>query len=294
MSETRTLVLVNPAAGAGRAARRWRDVRATAQGCFPFEEHWTQAPGEGARVAAEAAQAGFARILAIGGDGTLHEVANGAAGTALAVGVLPFGTGNDFARTAGLLLRPDRLLAALAGGRQRPVDLGHVHAAFYVNVAGVGFDAEVARIVNSLQRKAGGTLPYLVTAVRLAFSYDPPPLEVLLDGVPDNASPRLLVAVGNAAAYGGGMQVCPGAQVDDGALDALLVGPVRGWGTLGLLPRVFRGTHVADPRVRLQRAFQVEIRGPRETAVHADGEIVGGLPATFSVRPRALNLWVPE
>lgn len=260
---------------------------------FPFEEHWTQAPGEGGRVAAEAARAGVSRLLAIGGDGTLHEVANGAAGTGLAVAVLPFGTGNDFARTAGFFVRPERLLAALAPGRCRRVDLGEVHGRLYINVAGVGFDAEVARIVNALARKAGGTLPYLTTAVRLAFTYRPPALAVALDGVTLEPGPRLLVAIGNAAAYGGGMQICPGARVDDGALDALIVGPVHGWSTLGLLPKVFRGRHLADARVSLRRAGRIEIQGPADTAVHADGEIVGCLPATFSVRPQALTLWTP-
>jgi YegS/Rv2252/BmrU family lipid kinase len=268
-------------------------LRPVAARLFRFEEHWTQAAGEGGRVAAEAAAAGIARLLAVGGDGTLHEVANGAAGSGLAVAVLPLGTGNDFARTSGFFLRPDRLLGALATGGRRQVDLGEVHGGVYINVAGVGFDAEVARIVNALPSKSGGTLPYLTAAIRLAFSYEAPRLTVRLDGEADEPTPRLLVAIGNAAAYGGGMQVCPGAKVDDGALDALLVGRLRGWSTLGLLPKVFRGSHVGDPRVRLQRAFRVDIDGPADTAVHADGEIVGGLPATFSVRPRALTLWTP-
>lgn len=289
----KVLVLVNPAAGGGRAGRRWGALRALAERMFPFEEHWTTAAGEGTRVAAEAARAGVQRLLAVGGDGTLHEVANGAAGTDLAVAVLPLGTGNDFARSAGFFRSPESLLAGLAGGGRRAVDLGEVHGSLYINVAGVGFDAEVARMVNALRSKAGGALPYVMTAIRLAFAYEPPRLTLRFDGGPDQPGARLLVAIGNASAYGGGMRICPGALIDDGALDALVVGPLRAWATLGLLPKVFRGRHIDDARVSLQRVLRVDIDGPAETAVHADGEIVGGLPATFLVRPRALTLWVP-
>ncbi len=294
MSDERTLVVVNPAAGAGRVARDWRRLAGDARRCFPFEERWTTAPGDATDIAAAAAADGFSRILSVGGDGTLHEVVNGAAGTGLAVGVLPLGTGNDFARCTGLL-RPARpLLEGLARGGTRLIDLGRVHDRYYVNIAGAGFDAEVARQVNAMASKASGTIPYLLTAVRLAFVYQPPAITITLDDLPPlGPETRLLVAVGNTRAYGGGMRVCPQAKVDDGLLDVLMVGDLRRWATLGLLPKVFLGAHLGHPAVDYAQARSVRLDGPANVALHADGEVLGGLPATFSVLPGALRLWTP-
>ncbi len=294
MMTGRALVIVNPAAGGGRAARRWQGLQPIARAAFAFEEVHTAAPGDATRLARDAVAAGFTHILAVGGDGTLHEVVNGTAHTAVAVGLLPLGTGNDFARSAGLWRPAERLLPELASGRRRVIDLGLVHGQYYLNVAGVGFDAEVAREVNALERKGGGTVPYLLTAVRDAFRYEPPTLTLSFDAGPvAPARPCLLVAIGNASAYGGGMRVCPHAALDDGLLDVLTVGDLRGWAVLRLLPRVFVGRHLGHPLVHYQRGAQVRIEGPSSVALHADGEIVGGLPATFTVAPGAMVLWVP-
>ena len=294
MTPQRTLVIVNPAAGGGRAAHRWRGLRATARAAFRFEEVETSGPGDATRLAREAATSGYTHLLAVGGDGTLHEVVNGTALSGVSVGLLPLGTGNDFARSAHLLRSAEQLLAGLASGRHRVIDLGLVHGQYYLNVAGVGFDAEVAREVNALARKGGGTIPYLLTAVRDAFRYDPPLLTLTVgDGPARPPQACLLVAIGNASAYGGGMRVCPGAVLDDGLLDVLTVREIRAWAILGLLPKVFVGRHLGHPQVKYERAAEVHIEGPPSVALHADGEIVGGLPATFTVVPRALALWVP-
>ncbi len=294
MSGVRTLVVVNPAAGSGRAAAGWERLRAQAKTCFSFDEVQTSGPGHATRLAAEAAAAGYARLLAVGGDGTLHEIVNGCAEADVAVGLLPLGTGNDFARSAGLHRPAAELLPGLAAGQVRRVDLGRVHDQYYLNVAGVGFDAEVARIANATSKRQGGALFYLLTAVREAFRYEPALLAVAVDA-PLIAAPsrRLMVAVGNAAAYGGGMRICPRAVIDDGLLDVMTVAGLRGVAILALLPRVFVGGHLGRAGVGYQQAKEVRIEGPSGVAVHADGELVGGLPATFTIHPGALRLWTP-
>ena len=289
----KTLVVVNPAAGSGRAAARWARVREEARRHFAFDEVMTAGPKDASRIASDAVRDGYERLLAVGGDGTLHEIVNGCPGSDVAVGVLPFGTGNDFARSTGMLRRVGDLLPALAAGCTRRVDLGLVHGQHYLDVAGVGFDAEVARIANAAAHRQGGALFYLTTAVRQAFRFEPAPLSVGLDGgSPDPATPRLMVAVGNAPAYAGGMRVCPRASVDDGFLDVLQVGDLHRWRILGLLPLVFLGRHVGRPGVEYRQARTVRVEGPADAAVHADGEIVGGLPAEFSVCAGALRLWL--
>ena len=294
MTAERTLVVINPAAGSGRARQRWAAVRDEAARLFPFEEAFTEAPGHATTLAQHAVADGWQRILAVGGDGTLHELANGLANTRVALAALPCGTGNDFARSVGLAQPPRRLLQGLALGARRAVDLGQVQGRYYLNVAGVGVDAEVARLVNAMPRKGGGTVPYLLTAIREAFHYTCPELTIQVDDQPAQLpAPQLMVAVGNASAYGGGMRICPGAAVDDGLLDVLSVGNLRGWATLALLPKVFVGRHTGHPAVRYGRAATVRVTGPAEVALHADGELLAGLPATFTICPRALQLWVP-
>lgn len=245
-------------------------------------------------MARQAAQAGIRRVLSVGGDGTLHEVVNGIQDCPVAIGVLPLGTGNDFARSVGLPPSPEAVLRALARGSIRQIDVGEVHGERYVNIAGVGFDAEVARRVNAMRSKASGTVPYLMTAVREAFRYEPPVLSLARDGgVPGPECPLLMVAVGNTSTYGGGMRVCPEAVVDDGLLDVLVVQPLRAWALLSLLPRVFLGKHLGSASVSSGRAQRLTITGPSDTPLHADGELLPGLPATFTIHPRGLSLWSP-
>ena len=286
-------MIVNPAAGSGRAAARWVQVREQARRHFPFEEATTAGPKDATRIAADAVTAGYHRLLSVGGDGTLHEVVNGCVGADIAVGVLPLGTGNDFARSVGMLRPVRELLPALAAGRTRQIDLGQVHGQHYLQVAGVGFDAEVARITASAETKQGGALVYVLTAVRHAFRYEPALLSIALDDEPaEPPTRRLMVAVGNAPAFAGGMRICPKALLDDGRLDVVLVDDRRGWRILELLPLVFVGRHVGRPGVAYRQARTVRVEGPASAAVQADGEVVGGLPATFSVRAGTLRLWV--
>jgi YegS/Rv2252/BmrU family lipid kinase len=294
VAHEQTLVIVNPAAGGGRCAANWRRLAPLARTLFPFDEEHTAARGGAVRLARQAADAGIHRVLSVGGDGTLHEVVNGIQDRPVAIGVLPLGTGNDFARSIGLPHSPEVLLRALARGGTRQIDVGEVHGERYVNIAGVGFDAEVARRVNAMRSKASGTLPYLMTAMDEAFRYQAPALSLARDGgPPDPDCPLLMVAVGNTSTYGGGMRVCPQAVVDDGLLDVLLVRPLRGWALLALLPRVFLGKHLGSASVSAGRARSLTITGPSDTPLHADGELLAGLPATFTIHPQGLSLWSP-
>jgi diacylglycerol kinase (ATP) len=286
------LILVNPAAGGGRVRRVWPRLRVAVRRHLAFEEHWTSRPGEATTVASQAAHQGFRRILAVGGDGTLHEIVNGLDDDRIAVAALPVGTGNDFARVVGWRLPLDRLLPALCGNRTRSVDIGNVNGVRYLLVAGVGFDAAVARDVQGMTSKGRGTLPYLSCAVREAFRFESPRLTLELDGRRlAEQHPFLMVAAANTRSYAGGMQICPPARPDDGLLHVVSVESLSGWRTLLLLARVYRGGHLADRRVRVAVGHTLRIEGPAAVPIHADGEPVGSLPATFRIHPAALRLW---
>src|SRR5579859_362461 len=181
----RALVIVNPVAGNGRAARTWGRIRRENAGLRECESVRSERIGHARELAHSAAQAGYDRVVVVGGDGTVSEVASGVAHMQTAVAVIPAGTGNDCCRNLGI--PRDALVAAnlaLAGAVRR-VDLGEIQTShgttYFVNVAGFGFDAEVAWRANALPKIVGGTLPYLVSVLQALRWYHAPPMRIRLD-----------------------------------------------------------------------------------------------------------------
>ncbi|MBE3590961.1 MAG: diacylglycerol kinase family lipid kinase [Firmicutes bacterium] len=287
----RALIVVNPKAAAGRALRLWRAVEPEVQAAFACEVRLTERPRHATELARAAVQAGVRTVVAVGGDGTVHEVVNGLAQTDAVLGILPFGTGNDFARALGIPLHAGGAVAVLRGGAPRVVDLGRVHGHFYVQVAGTGFDAVVAKRVNESGRAGKGALPYVLSILSTLFTYRNADLRLAAERRLQGRA--LLLAVGNTSFYAGGMKVCPGADPADGRLDWCWVGDLSKLETLSALPRVFGGSHVRLPKVATGRAPAVEVEGPADLPVHADGEYVGTLPARFECVPRALRVIAP-
>ncbi|MBX5475923.1 MAG: diacylglycerol kinase family lipid kinase [Clostridia bacterium] len=288
----RAVVIVNPKAAAGRGLRLWSSVEPLFAEAFEYEVRLSQRPGHATELARQAVQEGARTVVAVGGDGTVHEVVNGMALSDATLGILPFGTGNDFARAMGIPLVPKRAVETLRDGEPRVVDLGRVHGHFYVQVAGTGFDAVVARRVNESGRTGKGALAYLMFIFSTLFSYRNADLRLSAERTVDGRA--LLLAVANTAMYAGGMKVCPGADPADGQLDWCWVGDLSKAETLAALPRVFNGSHVRLRKVTCGRAAVVEVDGPADLPVQADGECVGTLPARFECVPRALSVIVPR
>jgi len=297
----RIFVILNPEAGRGRARKLWPRISQTLRAAMnpaDLQVVETQAPGEAVDLARWAVEKGYDIVAACGGDGTLHETVNGLARAGAAAGpgalmLLPAGTGNDFARSLGLPLDPIRVAQAMARSRTVNVDLGRAGNSYFVNVAGVGFDAEVAAEVNRGGKIVGGTLPYLWAVMKKLVTYRNAPLEIHLNQQVLRRR-ALLVAVGIASYYGGGLRILPGADLLDGRLDIIVGGDLGKLATLGLLPRLFSGSHVHHPLVELDRAAQVRIEGPDHLHVHADGEVIGRLPVEFACIPEGLRLILPE
>ncbi|MGE5508811.1 MAG: diacylglycerol/lipid kinase family protein [Chitinophagales bacterium] len=285
-------IVVNPAAGRGLAARRWPEVAAElARLGVEFEAHFTTGPGDATQVAQRAAAEGFSAVVSAGGDGTLTEVVNGLAGTGLPLGVLPLGSGNDFARTAGLGLDPVLAARALAHPARWPIDLGRAEGRWFINVASAGLDAEIARTMAEDLRFLRGTAAYVCATLKCLARLKPAPVVLELDGVA-HALDAVLVAVANGRFYGGGMMITPEARLDDGFFDVCVLGALGRLEFLEAFPRVFRGSHVTHPKISLYRARSVRLRpaGPEPFLAQADGELIGRLPQEFVVEPAALTL----
>lgn len=289
------LFIVNPTAGNGRGSRI---ARLLADAVKARDIHGvirvTKRPGHGEELAAEAGAESWDGIVAVGGDGTVHEAVNGLAGSDVPLGIIPVGTGNDFARALGIPRQPLPALDVITAGHVRSVDLGEVNGRRYVQVAGVGFDAQVAAAVTRYRSRlpGGGALPYLWGILQHMATYKNQPLtlETDTDTIQRDA---LMVAAGNTRNYAGGLMICPDAQLDDGLLDICLIGDLSHLERVSVLARVFSGGHTRHPKVSYGKLTRLNIDGPRNLLVQADGQIIGHLPAELRVLPLAGRVFAP-
>ena len=228
----------------------------------------------------------------------MGNVANGLIGSSASLAVIPAGTGNDFARVIGLD-RKDPMAAArlLLSGTPvtKRIDVVRVRHSegerYYVNVAGTGFDAAVNEHANQVTMLKG-TLKYVYSTFVTLARFKPGKFRIVIDGE-ERSVGGMLVAVGNAVSYGGGMKVTPDARLDDGVLDLCILGEVPKFEFVKTFPKVFSGKHVTHPSVQMLRGKEIEISADQPFEVYGDGERFGRLPATFTVVPGALSVVVP-
>ena len=304
-----TWVILNPAAGQGRAERAWPDLapRLRALG-VAFTQAVTCGPGDATALAREATAGGAGRIIVAGGDGTLNEVINGcvqagaAGGPLPTLALLPIGTGADFARGLGIT-SPASALRALQRGRPRAIDLGRVAyrdeagreaERAFINVAdfGLGPDASAA-LARGPRRLGQGA--YLVAALRAIADYRQALVRLTVDDHPFYAGASGILAVGNSPYFGGGMAIAPKARPDDGLLDVVVLGAADRRTLAGtLLPRVYAGTHLRHPAVHFARGSTVTIEADPPLPLEVDGEIVGTTPARFALHPRQIPVLRPD
>jgi len=292
-------LILNPAAGRG-AARRAREplVRAFRHAGWTVEVLETERPGHGAALAAEAARAGAQRVIAVGGDGAVHEVANGllAAGASAALGVVPMGTGNDFAKLVGVYAHSlERATQRLVAATPRRFDAGRVLGEYFVNTLGFGFGAAVVRMRNAMPGLRG-FLSYLVPVLRSFATFRPPLLEVRTDGYAETGN-MMMVEVCNGTTAGGSYRFAPEADPCDGLLDVCLIRRVGLARFLSALPRVMRGTHGTMKEVALVRTRSLTIRSPEAPLLlHLDGELrePGVVECSVTVEPGCLKVLVAK
>jgi diacylglycerol kinase (ATP) len=295
----RVAVVVNPASGRGRAARALPKVRqllASIPG--GAELIVSEGPEQPAKLARHAADGGAEIVAAMGGDGMVGMVGAALVGTDAALGIVPTGTGNDFAGALGYAKRkPLEGAAMLIDPTLREIDVARVRwgggERLFLNVAGCGFDSEVNDAANRMRSRVQGTAKYVAAVLKTLPGFRAGRFEVDVDGV-HHTLPGMMIAVGNGVSYGGGMRITPNADLSDGLLDVTVIGAMRKGAFLRAFPTVFRGTHVRHPKVTTLRGERVEIAADRGFEVYADGEHVGPLPATFEIVPRALRVVVPR
>lgn len=311
------LFVINPVSGNGKSLQVWKRLEPILQKrAVPYRASLTEYAGHGVELARQAAEEAFAcagsegaeqpralqAVVAVGGDGTVHEVVNGvAAFPELPVGFIPSGSGNDFSRGFGGVAEPEealeRILAGLREGRAGRYDLGRYELGaagereeaagrrgFFINAIGVGFDGEVARVTNAswykrfLNRLKLGSLAYVLTVFRLLFRYQTHRVELTVDRQRREFDDVWLLSVSNIPYYGGGMKIAPDAKPDDGEFQLCIVHGLSRLKLLVLFGTVFQGKHVHLPEVTLLTGRSVDVQSDRPMTIHGDGEILGTTP----------------
>ena len=286
----RLALLVNPTSGKGRGGRLLDPVaeRLRRSGVDVDVVVGRDADEAFDRVRNRVAE-GVDGLVAVGGDGLVNIALQVVAGTDVPLGIVPAGTGNDIARALGLALDdPVAAVDLAARGHTRPIDLGRANGRWFAGVLGSGFDSMVNERANRMSWPNGRSRYNLAILAELR-TFRPVPYTLELDGESWQTE-AMLVAVGNGSSYGGGMRVCPDAQLDDGLLDITVLGPISKPEFLRVFPTVYKGTHVNHPAVTVRRARQVALRSPGVTA-YADGERVSVLPVHVEAMPDALRVF---
>jgi YegS/Rv2252/BmrU family lipid kinase len=285
-------LIVNPAAGAGRAARLLPQVEAAlrAHG-IAFRVDRTESIAHARELARAARDAGEV-AAAMGGDGLTGAVAGELRERDGVMAILPGGRGNDLARKLGIGGDPAAAVEILAAARERRIDVADADGATYVGILSAGLDSDVQVVANGTRLKRLGPLVYLYGVLVALGRWQPARWEVEIDGA-RHAFTGYSVAVANSGVFGGGMRLAPDAALDDGLLDVVLIADKSKAAYLRGLPKVFNGTHVGEPGFEIHRGREVSFGADRPFTAYADGDPIAELPATVRVVPRALRVIAP-
>ncbi len=293
----RTCIILNPAARSERAKRLKSQIEALADG---VTIKYTEGPGDAEAKAERAVEQGYKVIVAAGGDGTINEVVNGLTGFSeddgkrpdVTLGILPIGTINVFSMELGIPSDLEKAWETIVRGKTRLVDLASANDHRFVQLAGVGFDAQIVARTEWKSKKMLGPLSYVLTGAQIVTEKPPKIVVRTEEGKTYKGS---FVLIGNGRFYGGPFPIFKEAQLDDGLLDICIFEQMNPLALVWYLQGILTGKHTTFPDVRYfkSRAVRVEADGDERVPVEVDGELLGFLPCDFRVSPKALRVLLP-
>jgi diacylglycerol kinase (ATP) len=282
-----TLIILNPAAHSERAQRKQARVESLARDCVVYTTTYV---GEAESMARRAVEEGFQKIVAAGGDGTINEVVNGLAGTRATLGLLPIGTMNVFATELGLPVHDLKgCWDIVQGAHTREVDLAKANQKFFVQLAGVGLDAQVVKETSAQLKRNFGPLSYLISAAQIAARQPPRLFIQSEDASIDQGS---FVLVGNGRLYGGPFPFFKHAALDDGLLDVVVFKRLGYLEIIKYLQDVIFSSEIRVPEVEYFQTRRLRVESNQTVPVELDGELVGNCPVEFGLQERALRVLV--
>jgi YegS/Rv2252/BmrU family lipid kinase len=263
-------------------------VEALAHGCTICT---TSGPGEAEILARHAVKEGFERVVAAGGDGTIHEVVNGLAGTETTLGLLPIGTVNVFAMELGLPSNNlDLCWNIIEGDNTRLIDLPSANDKYFVQLAGVGLDAQVVQETSATLKRNFGPLSYLISAAQIATRKPP---RLVIESPDTTVKEGSFVLIGNGRRYGGPFPFFKQAVIDDGLLDVIIFKQLGYLDIISYLQKVFFSSEIRLPEVEYFQTASIRVSSEQDVPVELDGELVGSCPVDFQMRERRLRVLAP-
>jgi YegS/Rv2252/BmrU family lipid kinase len=285
----------NPVAGNGAAMQAYQLVTdALAERGIPFTAMKTARAGHGTELGREAVAAGAEKVIVLGGDGTIREVACALMNTDVPLGIISCGTGNDIIRPLKIPKDPLAALDLALNGEVRRMDAAMANDLLYFNVAGFGFDVDVLQYVEIYKKRMkNGSLAYLRGLISAIAHLKSRKTTITWPGGSMEAD-VLIVAAGNGTHFGGGMMVTPKADPFDGLLDMCVIHGVKKKDALTLLPKFLKGEHLGTKFVTYFTATELTAVCEPSSLLDVDGDMIPGTPVTFKILPQALCVIVPQ
>ena len=283
------LLLANPTSGSGRGKQVFDLVIKALQNRSLDFQDISGSSYESARVNLRSALITRtpSAVITIGGDGMVHLVIQELAKSEIPLILIPAGTGNDFARSLELNVNdPIEAFEYALGNPTTAIDLGLVNGRYFAEILSTGFDSRVNERANRMRMKS--KKKYDLAMILELPVFRPLEYEITIDDRLFNTE-AMLIAVANGISYGGGMKICPNADLTDGLFDLLILEPVSKFEFLRVFPRVFKGTHITHPKVKILKGRNIKITA--NAVAYADGERIGDLPISAEVVPGALRTW---
>lgn len=273
-------LFLNPAAGRGRAGRNVQQIVSLLDSLgISHELVQSESVGNLETKVFDAVSGGAGKIFVAGGDGSIHEVVNGIlrSGEPTELGVIPIGTGNDFAKACSIPVQWEDAIKELAGRLRsnkaaRPIDAGRMNDRYFANGAGIGFDAKVTRIARDIHWHIGD-LVYLVAVVKGMIGGVTTPHVTMRFSGQTIEGPITLANISNGAWVGGMFHIAPMARNDDGELDLVIAAPVSRFRIMALLPKLMQGSHIEQPEITHSRVTRCQVTASADVPSHLDGEV---------------------
>ncbi|NLB42705.1 MAG: diacylglycerol kinase family lipid kinase [Clostridiales bacterium] len=287
------LFIINPIAGKGNTKDAIPVIKSFCkQRGIQYTIIETSGPRDATRIVKEHSSA-YSAVVAVGGDGTVLEVSNGLTGTDIPLGILPLGRGNDFARAMNIPIsftQVEKALEIITENTAQYVDLVAFNVRVFLNIASVGFDAEIIQDLHKVKRFIKGKAAYFISVFLKFLTYKPKDVELLIDGE-KIATKVFLTAVCNGICYGGGMMINPNGSVTDGLLDVIVISPVPRYKIPFLLLKFIKGNHLSLPYVTSYQCKEVQISSQEPLPVNVDGESPMNTPISLLIKPLSIRVF---
>jgi diacylglycerol kinase (ATP) len=290
----KTSLLINPSSAGGRALESRRKIESCLNELgIEYIINITKSLNHMQETIKNNLSSGFDNFIAVGGDGTLHHMANMLAGSSKRVGMIPLGSGNDISTNLGIPSGIEDCCRIIKNGKIKNLDLGVINDKYYyICIAGAGFDSEVTDLANSTRFPLKGSSKYTYAVYKTLLTFRSKEFTFSYNGQVKKFN-GMMIAASNMPSYGGGMKITPDASPFDGLLDICIIKKMSKFHFISEFPKIFQGKHTDDPHVEIFRTSEISIESNYNFSVFADGEFICKLPASFKIAPVKLNFIVP-